>query len=228
MTSLDIDFEWWRDDRGYRLIPSHPPPDDPTFGLLGNLGRSARIIRNGGNQVPYRPFDSSDRLFHIFAALGTTEDGLLEFVCRYGPLTEMGLDPGIQRGGGDDTRHCIVHAKSMHSFLDMTDEERRNYLSRFDDPGIRWTTVQASLGIGPETVRVRPVLRPPDLLAALWLELGQALSRDTAIRQCPHCGKWFEVGPGTGRRRDAKFCEDNHRVIYNSHKRGMNQPVRPI
>ena len=57
------------------------------------------------------------------------------------------------------------------------------------------------------------------LLDALWLQLGQALTVSAKIRQCEHCGNWFEAGRGTGRRLDAKFCSDEHRIAFNSLKR---------
>ena len=37
--------------------------------------------------------------------------------------------------------------------------------------------------------------------------------------KCRYCETVFLVGPGTGRRMDALFCCDEHRVRYNSLKR---------
>jgi hypothetical protein len=41
---------------------------------------------------------------------------------------------------------------------------------------------------------------------------------DTIERPCGHCGKPFLAGPGTGRRFDARFCCDKHRVLANRQK----------
>jgi len=66
-------------------------------------------------------------------------------------------------------------------------------------------------------------LRPATLLDALWLQLGQALTSDVQFRQCERCGILFEAGRGTGRRLDAKFCSDEHRIAFNSLKRSREK-----
>ena len=38
-------------------------------------------------------------------------------------------------------------------------------------------------------------------------------------RWCLNCETVFNVGPGSGRRSDAVFCCDEHRIRYNSKKR---------
>ncbi len=58
-----------------------------------------------------------------------------------------------------------------------------------------------------------------DLLAALWVQVGQSIGSGAIIRRCQQCGELFEVGLGTGRRQDAKFCSDKHRIAFNSLKR---------
>jgi hypothetical protein len=60
---------------------------------------------------------------------------------------------------------------------------------------------------------------PGDLLQALRFQLFLKLTGNANLRSCRHCGQWFEVGPGTGRRLDAKFCTDKHRIFANSAKR---------
>jgi len=42
-------------------------------------------------------------------------------------------------------------------------------------------------------------------------------------RACAHCGAMFEAGRGAGRRADAKFCSDEHRVAFNSLKRSNHE-----
>jgi hypothetical protein len=58
-----------------------------------------------------------------------------------------------------------------------------------------------------------------DLESALKFQLFQKLIGQAVLRLCTLCSGWFEVGPGTGRRLDAKFCSDEHRVLFNSRKR---------
>ena len=44
------------------------------------------------------------------------------------------------------------------------------------------------------------------------------LPSGTKFEKCQHCGQQFLVGEG-GKRRDARFCSDEHRVAFNSLKR---------
>src|SRR5262249_32210255 len=57
------------------------------------------------------------------------------------------------------------------------------------------------------------------LISAMWWQLGQKLSGNVIIRECRHCGILFKVGPGSGRRRDATFCCNEHSVRFYSLKR---------
>lgn len=63
---------------------------------------------------------------------------------------------------------------------------------------------------------------PGDFSDALRFQLFQKLT-GADIRSCEHCGEWFEVGAGTGRRKDAKFCSDQHRILANSAKRSTGR-----
>jgi hypothetical protein len=64
---------------------------------------------------------------------------------------------------------------------------------------------------------------PNTLLDGLWLQFAQAMTRGTQIRTCMHCADLFEAGLGTGRRLDAKFCSDEHRIAFNSLKRSKEK-----
>ena len=46
---------------------------------------------------------------------------------------------------------------------------------------------------------------PQTLLGCLWLELANAISGDKSQRQCPGCGRWFEI-QAHGSRSDKQFC----------------------
>jgi hypothetical protein len=41
---------------------------------------------------------------------------------------------------------------------------------------------------------------PSNLLAALWLQLGQAITENKRLRSCSACGKWFELAPEHNRK----------------------------
>jgi hypothetical protein len=227
---FSIDFEWWRDDAGYKYVPAapgNPEPSEitPLYAALapfiqsgGRADRPARIVRRGGKLVPYRPLDKVNGLYRIFAHLGTTGEKLLDFVNRFGPLTEEG-----NRDSGEEVLFAISHAETMREILSYSKIERGAYFSRFRGKGLRWSRIDVALAFNPVTGRPQFRFTPPTLINALWLELGQALSSDASIRNCHHCGGWFEAGPGTGRREDAKFCCDAHRIAFNSQKRSKGR-----
>lgn len=224
---LNIDFEWWSDNAGYDYVPAEPgwagrsPLEKVlSFGLLGGEKRDRpdRIIRRGGKLIPYRPFERASGLYRIFANIGTTIDGLLQFISQFGSLTQGGLDPTI----GDEVPVLLSHASTMADLLAYSSEGRISYLSQFEK-GLSWTKIDVGLVVNRFTGKPQITMTPPWLLHGLWLEFGQALSGDISIKKCAHCGGWFEVGPGTGRREDAKFCCDDHRVIFNSRKRSTGR-----
>ena len=76
---------------------------------------------------------------------------------------------------------------------------------------------------GSRRVGLEFVVDPIEFLSALRLQLFQKLSGEANLRSCRYCGHWFEVGPGTSRRMDARFCTDKHRVLFNSLKRSKGE-----
>ncbi len=196
----------------------------PLYGLIEPIrsalsgGKPARIVRRGGKLVPYRPFDKVPGLYRIFARLGTTDEELLDFVNRYGPLTESGNEDC-----GEEVVFALSAASAMRDILSCSVAERAAYFLWVEDKGLAWSRIDVGLAFNPVTNKLQFRFTPPSLLNALWLELGQFLTSDASIRNCLHCGGWFEAGPGTGRREDAKFCSDAHRIAFNSRKRNKER-----
>jgi hypothetical protein len=221
---FSIDFEWLRDEAGYRYVPAalgNPEPSEmsPLYQAIEPIrravsgGKPARIVPRGGKLVPYRPFDNDGgKLYRIFASLGSTDEKLLEFVNRFGPLTEDG-----NQECGEEVLFALSAASVMRDLLSCSPAERAAYFSRFGE--LPWSRIDVTLTFNPMTNKPQFRFKPPMLVNALWLELGQALSSDASIRNCLHCGGWFEAGAGTGRREDAKFCSDGHRIAFHSRKR---------
>jgi hypothetical protein len=241
-----IDFEWWRDPRGtgyvlyeWRgiepLVNFNRPMDASTLSILEQeqlwglvyhpygitvLGPSERPLHvgrdsfNPGELQPYRPLDCFKALYAEFAKITTPED-VLHFVERFGPLTKEGLKGGI----GELVNGVITHAEKMR--MTLAHSASRNWqstvsISEHSNP---FTGLQVYLDTDPAEPALRLRLAPASLLDALWLQAVQELSRGATVRQCRHCGQWFETGGQTGRRIDAKFCCDQHRISYNSLKR---------
>ena len=203
MAQIVIEFDWVRDPKGYRLVESELP-------------KMICVVRNGKGHTPedfehYQPLSSTDWLFKIFVNTATTPAGVLDFVQRFGPLTWEGWDARK----GDPVNGAIYHADRMRQLLrPSSGDQRRPDLT----PG-SICSLNAAVIWDPKTKAAKWELRPNTLLDALWLQLGQALTGSAKFRQCEHCGDWFDAGRGTGRRLDAKFCSDEHRITFNSLKR---------
>src|SRR5437899_3337524 len=103
MPNLTFDFPWYKDSKGYRLIPTKPVKQKPGQSMLDAIlempakdVQRAWIVRNGGSLLPYEPLSPKiGNLFERFSRIKTEED-VLKFVETYGPLTQNGL-----RGKGD-------------------------------------------------------------------------------------------------------------------------------
>jgi hypothetical protein len=168
----------------------------------------------------------------IFAKTPATPEGLLGFVNRFGRLTaEEGADG--KPIFGDNVKHMLTYVRSMSMALEMLRGQIGNLPKwpggpfEYDLPtghhvsgGIPLSgKLRASLAPDPVSGALQLKLQPPSLLDALWLQFGQAITSNAELRSCGQCGKWFEAGPGSGRRKDAKFCSDTCRIEFNSHKR---------
>jgi hypothetical protein len=196
-----IDFAWARDPKGYRLVDSE---------------LSTRIVRNGPNRsdIPCRPLSGEE--FRIFARTAYTSNGALEFVQSFGPLTWSGADATQ----GDLVALITMNADAMRQLLNSAAQGREPD-ARGGIPRI--ITLRVTMVWDPTTKSLRWSFSPDTLLDALWVQFGQAVTRGAQIRSCQHCGAWFEAGIGTGRRADAKFCTDEHRIAFNSLKRSKGK-----
>jgi len=212
MSRLVIELDWWRDPKGYRLVQSGQP-------------KAPRVLRNGKGHDPkdfrpIRPLASTDSLFRIFANMASTPDGVLDFVQRYGPLTDDGWDATK----GDNVNLAISNADHMRQLLRYVSGAKKTPDLPFRPyQATCSSSIEAQVVWDPATKGPKWELRPKTLLDALWLQLGQALTAGAQIRQCEHCGDWFEAGRGSGRRLDAKFCCDEHRTSFNSLKRSREK-----
>jgi hypothetical protein len=163
----------------------------------------------------YRPLDRFGSLFTDFAKICTPAD-VLDFIDRFGPLTREGLDP--QKG--ELVNGVVVHAEALRDLLTFAASGDRRPcpegIAAYSSP---FAGLEVILDVDPADTSLRLRLVPNSLLDAVWLQAAQQLSSGATVRRCQHCGKWFEAGVGTGRRLDAKFCSDRHRVAFNSHKR---------
>lgn len=236
MTSTQplTDFEWFRDPAGYELLAGRaaaylcqPPVEGVSiFTIPPQLAplpaQPERIVRGGGQLQPYRPFEYFSRLFDQFSK-DDSPKGLLNFVERFGPLTNDGCDPKQ----GEDVTVLAKHATQMRRLLDAYASGQKSAMAGILGPkGAELGNspigeLQGRLIFDPATERPRLRLIPKNLLNAIWLELAQCVTEGAPLKACLQCGEFFEYGVGTPRRADAKFCSDEHRVAFNSRKRSL-------
>jgi len=60
--------------------------------------------------------------------------------------------------------------------------------------------------------RPQVIIRPQSLLSVMWLQFSVAVTEEKQYRACEHCGTYFEVGAGKGRK-TKKFCSESCRVM---------------
>ena len=199
MPDLTFDFTWYRDRKGYRLIPAKPIRLRPGRSILdvpANDVQPARIVRNGGALQSYQPL-KVPKLFNRFIDSAGSEDSVLKFVETFGPLTHQGL-----RGKGEVAQDIIRQAE------DMSEALRGGLIAT----GLNKLNVSIVTEKGQMSLKVSPAC----LLDALWLQLVQEKSV-TDFRECPQCNRQFIVGQG--RRADAKFCSVECKTKFHSLER---------
>jgi len=197
MPDLTFDFTWYKDTRGYRLIPAKPLPlrrGQSILNLRPDDIQPARIEPKGGPLQRYRPLDEFENLFEHFIRKAKSEGGVLEFVNAYGPLTKDGLRRGVE---------------VVPQIIDAAEEMAKA------DSIAAMTLNRLNVSIVNDNGRMRLEVSPACLLDALWLELAQA-SGSGRLRECGNCRKPFVAGPRGNRRADARFCSDKCRIEFNS------------
>jgi hypothetical protein len=120
MADFLVDFEWYRNANGFKLVPWN------SLIVAGQrVNRSGDcIVANGGKWIPYRPLDQFDTLYTVFASVKTPSD-LLKFINTFGPLTPVGFVTGVSGpepvpGGpawGDDVSFSLKRARLFRELL---------------------------------------------------------------------------------------------------------------
>jgi hypothetical protein len=241
-----IDFEWskLRDPRGYRLVRRelegfvhyHPPRrllelprGSSQWGFactpfeyivlhseVGLAHKPAYVVAISDDFVRYRPLEAFSSLFIQFAKL-TTADQILHFIKRFGGLTQTGRNEE-----GELVEGVLAHSFAMRELLAYADDPHRkaDLLQRQVNP---FSELDVTLDIDPTSGVLTHRFVPGSLLDALWLQAVQALNERATVRECLQCGNLFQAGIGTGRRLDAKFCSEEHKIKFHSLKRSREK-----
>jgi hypothetical protein len=116
MAKFQIELEWYRYSKGYRLVERRS----------GDM-----IVPNGGNRIPCPRFDELDTRYAEFANVKTPAD-LLKFIEKSGLL---GLPPmeisSRVHGAGDSVSRCLKSAKEFGDLLSHKQESPRQLASIF-------------------------------------------------------------------------------------------------
>jgi hypothetical protein len=217
---LEVDLLWHKDSKGYAL------EDHGKYGLW--------IARRGGELVPIYPLRGGFA-FKAFSNVSTPKD-LVEFMNGYGFLKNVNsLGPsffrfesgkfyaikGAPEPSGEDVRG---HLESAGFFREIIGAKPRRALSRGAGA---WVENLGSDGIGEIQMlfdkhgSLQPVLKPTSLMCGLFWQLINSIRAGAQYRSCQYCGVIFQVGVGSGRRADAKFCSDEHKIEFHSRKRSV-------
>ncbi len=217
MANIGVAFHWQRDTKGYRLVPNER--DGPDL-----------IVRLGGPLETYQPLKIAG-LYAIFARV-TGAESLLGFISKYGPLSEVGnseivpdkpkrrtsfgLEVEIkQTQAGQNVGEALVQASWFRKVLSLprnSDQQKRHIAAPKPLKLAQARLVSDKAGYKIE-------YRPRSLLDGMRLQLALHLLGHREVKYCAYCNEPFEVGVGTGKRLDARFCSPEHRIRFNSQKR---------
>ena len=230
-----INLKWFRDSAGYDLTD---------YGKYGS-----RIIGKGGKLIPFSPFESNDAAFSAFASVTSAtsllsfveryglldnaaygvpvdQDREMEIVLGGSLLTmdERGVSLGNDTPDGEDVGHHLNTAQLFHEILEQSGKGWRRIRPTLAE-SIATALAGKPLGrislAGDRQYGFQMVLTARSLMDGLWLQLSQKVAGQAEFTKCnlPSCGRIFEVGSSSGRRLDARFCSDSHRIRFNSYKR---------
>jgi hypothetical protein len=242
MFDVLADFEWYRDQKGYRIVPfGSLAPNSPWKKKSAAHDDVPWIAPrgDGGDLRKYKPFASGGDVCTAFASVSTSE-ALVRFVNDYGPLTWSAFRRqndllSEHAPVGEPVPLGLANAEMFRELLQLqASGNPRNLASRFESKiaGFVGAGQVGQVELVPDSEKgLRLKVTPPTFLGALWYQLALKLS-DADLRMCPLCHRVFEVGRGTGLRADAKFCCQEHKVEYFNQKRhrrkrrqgGINAP----
>jgi hypothetical protein len=223
-----VSFTWAKDTKGF-YIPGQVDLNERKFIPLGE-----RIVRNGGTLQEYEPA-KIESLLDFFLNVHTPAD-LLRFVGLYGPLTREGFyceaseedfrAPNEFYSSPDEGEELDLGLTNSGWFRKILKEKDKP--SRVAKSFEKMKLERYQVEITPDHKHgIRFMFFPENLLDYLTLRLAHTVLALPAYSPCLKCGEFFAKGVGTGRRGDAQFCCDQHRIDYNSQKRSRDSKIWP-
>ena len=207
---LDVEFEWYKDPAGYKLLAAVPGSTDPCDPVgtdrppyaawSARVGRASRISCRAATASITSNLHASRRRMTLLIFL---------------PPTGRSQTTGIMTWPASSSEQTFVRSWMIGKVW------RKPTAYRIGQQYRIWQ-LTASLTLDQDGAP-RLKIRPSSLQAMIYLQLAQALAGDNTIRECPHCGTLFKAGRGTARRLDAKFCTPDHQRLYNSLRRSIGE-----
>ncbi len=185
--------------------------------------RRLYIRGKGGPPIRYHPLDREPTLFKVLSETELTPEGACSFASQFGLLSAASkkLSPWLM------WKDRISSMRRLVLLWEMKPRDTEHYIGK----ELEYKTISETFNhndFGNLVLRMHHVagsnktpslrLEPRTLWGGLLLQYTQAVTNNTMLRKCDHCGKWFSVGTGTGRRNTAKFCADRCRVASHRQK----------
>jgi hypothetical protein len=225
MSVLEVSLDWGVDSKGYKFE---------------DYGNEKTIIGSGGILKKTRPhFESAITAFEKVQS----QSDLLKFVTNYGLLNEPSYEksygkvrvnakslkpiPGWRPIIGEGVVEHLETASRIREFRSWI--AKGGYASKILSDWIDERLLNAKHGeieMVLDEGRFKLRLRANSLLDGMLLQLATRTTIGTKIRICRHCAIPFEVGSGTGRRSDAIFCSESHKIASHSLKRSNASKTR--
>lgn len=218
-------FEWGVDPCGYELVEGIPAvaedfenAEDYASYLATNPCSCLHIRRRGGANTAWHDLPRSldirrsleiTGLWQYFLETNTPQKKL-DFIVRFGFLfslcrrtEEINKIEEIRRGMVEAVKAINAGTLSHLNWGPWPEA----YLC-----DLEWPYINGRGEVIVEDNLPRFRFRPENLGSAIHLQMVLDLDRRARIRCCPECGKYFEYGPGTGRRSTAIYCQDKCRI----------------
>jgi hypothetical protein len=236
MYPLKLHLNWFKDSAGYRFAEY----GKHVTCIIGNGGKLIPFSPFEGSEAVFSAFasvTSPPALLHFVEQYGMLNKP------AYGVQVERGRTTNTAYGGSSfrmDERGSLSfvedspegedvspHLETAQLFREILEQSGKGW--RRPPPSLAHSIAEAlqeePLGeislAGDRRHGFRMVLTAISLMDGLWLQLGQKIAGLAKFQTCelPSCRQVFEVGSSSGRRLDARFCSDSHRIEFNSRKR---------
>ena len=210
--SAVIGLEWEKSLDGYS-IEREPPMMEPLRSSLLAAAQGHdpfRVVARSDRFKRYSVEGTGSEVFIAFANTPLTQEGVLAFAERWG-LPRGRKGPAYL----DGDFHTPI--RSLRRVIELAGTGGPVALERsIKKTNIGVCSVLFSRLPGDSSPRV--FMQPRNLLDFMHLEFMQTLAGSAHFRPCTHCGSFFTVGVGTGKRKTRMYCSENCRLRQHRHR----------